>query len=361
MVPFARTAEASEMATSSSSVTTVLGPVAAGQLGPTMAHEHVFFDLSCYFTPSEDDPGGEWAAAPVTPDRLWWLRTHPMNSRPNLVQDDLESAVAEVAAFGAAGGGTLVDVTTVGIAPNPLGLAEVSRRTGVHIVAGTGYYIGSSYAELVGDASIESLADGLRHELRAGMAGTAVRAGLIGELGVGDPPEPVEWRVLQAAGRVQRETACAVSLHPGWGPPGARTAARLAEEAGLDPRRTTLSHLDNRFREDLAAFREVGARGFFLDLDCFGRDIYYPHLDAQLPSDAERIRVLLGLLDAGLERQVLLAQDICFRHELVASGGYGFAHVLRSIRPRLRRAGMSEATLDTILIDNPRRWLAGGD
>ena len=351
----------SSTTSSKGSVTTVLGPVAAGALGLAMAHEHVFFDLSCYFTPSEDDPRGEWATAPLTPDRLWWLRTHPMNSRPNLVQDSVATAVAEVGAFKAAGGGTLVDVTTVGIAPNPLGLAEVSRATGVHIVAGTGYYIGSSYAAQVGDASVEALADGLRRELHEGLAGTSVRAGLIGELGVGDPPDDVEWRVLRAAGRVQRETRCAVSLHPGWGPPGARTAARLAEEAGLDPRRTTLSHLDNRFREDLAAFREVGARGFFLDLDCFGRDLYYPHMDTQLPSDAERIRILLGLLDAGLERQVLLAQDICFRHELVANGGYGYAHVLRSIRPRLRRAGVSEATLNTILIDHPRRWLAGED
>jgi phosphotriesterase-related protein len=267
--------------------------------------------------------------------------------------------VAEVGAFRAAGGGTLVDVTTVGIAPNPLGLAEVSRRTGVHIVAGTGFYVGASYAPLVGEAPVEALADTLRRELHQGIAGTAVRAGLIGELGVGDPPDDVEWRVLRAAGRVQGETACAVSLHPGWGASGARTAARLAEEAGLDPRRTTLSHLDNRLREDLDAFRELGARGFYLDLDCFGRDLYYPHVDTQLPSDAERIRVLLGLLEAGLERQVLLAQDICFAHELVANGGHGYAHVLRSIRPRLRRAGVSEATLSTILIDNPRRWLAG--
>jgi phosphotriesterase-related protein len=341
------------------SVTTVLGPVASGYLGRTMAHEHVFFDLSCYFAPAGDDPEGEWAEAPVTPERLWWLRTHPMNSRPNLVQDDLETAVGEVGAFKAAGGGTLVDVTTVGIAPNPEGLAEVSRRTGVHIVAGTGYYVAPSYAERVGDASVEALADGMRRELEEGIAGTAVRAGLVGELGVGDPPAPVEWRVLQAAGRVQRETGCAVSLHPGWGPSGARLAARLAEEAGLDPRRTTLSHLDNRFRDDLAAYREVGARGFFLDLDCFGRDLYYPHVDSQLPSDGERIRAVLGLLDAGLEDRLLFGQDICFRHELVRYGGYGYAHVLRTVRPRLHRAGVAPETLDAILVDNPRRWLAG--
>jgi phosphotriesterase-related protein len=345
----------------SGQVMTVLGPVAGDALGPTMAHEHVFFDLSCYYTPAEDDPGGVMGEAPLEPSRLWWLRCHPMNNRPNLVQDDVQTAVDEVLAFKEAGGGALVDVTTVGIAPNPLGLAEVARRTGVRIVAGTGFYVASSYAAQAGDLSVEALADYLRRELLEGIAGSTVRAGLIGELGVGDPPAPVEWRVLQAAARVQRELACAVSLHPGWGVAGALGAARLGEAAGLDPRRTTISHLDNRLRGDLAAFREIANRGYFLDLDCFGRDLYYPHVDTQLPADAERIETLGKLLQAGLADRVLLAQDICFRHELVGNGGYGYAHVLRSIRPRLRRAGIDDATLETLLVHNPRHWLAGED
>jgi predicted metal-dependent phosphotriesterase family hydrolase len=34
---------------------------------------------------------------------------------------------------------------------------------------------------------------------------------------------------------------------------------------------------------------------------------------------------------------------------------------LRSIRPRLRRAGVDDATLETLLVHNPRHWLAGED
>ncbi|MGH2371267.1 MAG: phosphotriesterase family protein, partial [Chloroflexota bacterium] len=343
----------------SATVMTVLGPVPATALGLTMAHEHVFFDLGCYFSQAEDDPQGAMADAPVEPSRLWWLRAHPMNNHANLVQDDLETAVAEVAAFKAAGGGTLVDVTTVGIAPHPRGLAEVARRTGVHIVAGTGFYVAPSYEALAPDMSVEALADYLRRELLEGIAGTDVRAGLIGELGVGNPPAPVERRVLEAAARVQRELDCAVSLHPAWGAEGALLAAQVAEEVGLNPRRTALCHLDNRFRDDLALYRDVGRRGFFLDLDCFGRDTYYPHVNTQLPADSERIRTVLGLLDAGLGRQVLFAQDICFRHELVRYGGYGYAHVLRTIRPRLLRHGVDAAALEQILVHNPQSWLAG--
>ena len=340
-------------------VTTVLGPVPAAALGPTMVHEHVFFDLSCYFSQSDDDPDGSLAAAPVTPERRWWLLSHPMNSRDNLVHDHLETAVAEVGAFAAAGGGTLVDVTTVGIAPHPLGLAAVARRTGVHVVAGTGFYTGASYAARFGDWSVEQFAGHMRRELEEGIGGTSVRAGLIGELGVGNPPMPVERRVIAAAARLQRERGCAVTLHPGWGPGGALLAARVAEDAGLDPRRTSISHLDNRFRDDVTLFTALAARGFFLHLDCFGRELYYPHVNEQLPSDADRIRVLLGVLDAGYADRLLLAQDICFKHELVCQGGHGYAYVLRSIRPRFLRSGIPPAAIDAMLVDNPRTWLIG--
>ncbi|HEU5315618.1 MAG TPA: hypothetical protein VFX49_05875, partial [Chloroflexota bacterium] len=206
-------------------VTTVLGPVPAAALGATMAHEHVFFDLRCYFTQSEDDPTGAESDAPIAPDRLWWLRTHPMNSRPNLVQEDLDLATAEVALFQRAGGGTLVDVTSVGIAPHPAELAEVSRRTGVHIVAGTGFYVAGSYPADVADWPESQLEDHFRRELEDGIGAgmphpisprvtaaqhthdigsTRVRAGLIGELGVGNPASAGEQRMLRAAARVQR-------------------------------------------------------------------------------------------------------------------------------------------------------------
>ena len=341
------------------SVRTVLGEVAASELGVTLAHEHVFFDLRCYFTRAEDDAEGVMAEAAITPERLWWIRTHPMNSRVNLVQEELGVAVAEVGLFSEAGGGTMVDVTTVGLAPRPEELAEVSRRTGVGIVAGTGFYIAGSYDKGVLEWEEERLADFFRKELLDGMGGTAIRAGLIGELGVSNPALEGEKRMLRAAATVQRELGVAVSLHPSWGPEGALEAARAAEEAGLAPGRTAISHLDNRFGGEVGFHLDVARRGFMVELDSFGREIYYPHVNAQLPSDAERIRAVMALLEGGFGGQVLVAQDICFAHELVRHGGHGYAHFLRSVRPRLRRSGVAEESIHEILVGNPRRWLAG--
>ncbi|MBI3979460.1 MAG: phosphotriesterase-related protein [Chloroflexi bacterium] len=343
----------------SPTVMTVLGPVPADALGTIMVHEHVYFDMTAYFKQADDDPDGAMAAAPVSPERRWWLNTHPQNSRDNLVQDSLEVAVSELAQFSAAGGRTLVDLTTVGIAPNLKGLGAVARRTGLQVVAGTGYYIALSLPESAVERSVDELAESMRRELLEGIAGTDIRAGLIGELGLSNPPAPVEIRVLAAAARVQRELDCAVSIHPGWGADGARMAMRLAEDAGVNPGRTALCHLDNRFRDDLPAYREVAARGFRLEIDRLGSDVYYPHVNTQHLSDGDRIRTILGLLDAGLTDHVLLSQDISYKHELVRFGGNGYAHILRTIRPRLLRSGVDEATIRHILVDNPRTFLAG--
>ena len=262
--------------------------------------------------------------------------------------------------YKAAGGTTIIDVTTVGISPNPAGLVAVSERAGLHIVAGTGYYLATAYADHPAvEQSTEELADEMRRALLEGMCGTKIRAGLMGELGVSNPPAPVELRVLAAAAQVQRELDCAINIHPAWYRAGAETAVQAVEAAGIEPSRTMISHLDVRFLDDLPAYKELARRGYWLSLDTFGREMYYPHANIQFPSDAQRIQVVLGLLEAGYGDRLLLAQDICFRTDLVRYGGHGYAHLLRTLRSRFLQSGVSAATFDSILTDNPRRFLCG--
>lgn len=341
----------------STHVQSVLGPVPVDELGTTLAHEHLLFDLGTYYTPADDDPAGE--PSEITLGDLWWLRSRPMNARINLVHQDAEVAVGEVETFLAHGGRTVVDQTTLGIGPRPDALVTIARRTGAHVVAGTGFYIAGSFPDSYLSLDEEALADHLRSELGEGIAGSDVRAGMIGELGISDPVSDFERRVLRAAAIVQAELGVAVSIHTPGGVAGVRAAADAAEAAGLDPSRTSLSHVDNRFGDTVDHHLEMARRGFVLSLDCFGRDCYYPHIATQLPPDAARIRALAGIFEAGFGGQVIVSQDICFRHELVGNGGYGLAHLQRTIRPRLRAAGFDDAALRQVFETNPRRWLAG--
>ncbi len=336
-------------------VQTVVGSIFADELGITMAHEHVTFDLSAYYQPEGDGHFEE----PATGDEYrTWIHSHPMSVRSNLIQQDIDVATREVGLLYAAGGRTLIDQTTIGLGPRPDALVEISRRTGVQIVAGTGFYISGSYPPEYARMSASDLADHLRHELLVGMNDTRIRAGLIGELGVSAPCLPFEQRLLSGAAQVQQEVGCAVSLHTAWGPEGVDHAVRAAHDAGLDPSRTALCHLDIRLRNDIRAYLNLAREGFFLSLDTFGRDCFYPHMNSALPSDADRMTVV-ELLAAGAQGRLLFSSDISFNHELTYQGGHGYAHVLSNVVPMLSERGVESSVLHEVLVNNPRTWLAG--
>ena len=339
---------------------TVLGPVPAADLGVTLVHEHVLMSLLVYWrAPAPDDAEAQaFATQPVSLENLWWVRQHIMDNRDNCQLDNLEHAIHEVRRFKAAGGGTLTEVTSANIGRDVRGLAEVSRRTNVHVIAGTGYYIAPSHPPELADRSVASLTEEMTRDLLEGIGETGVRAGVIGEIGTSDPITDVEERVVRAAAQAQRRTGAPIVVHPAPGKHSVRRLATLLEGCGADPTRVVISHLDERMRDDVPSLLALARRGFVLGYDTFGREAYYASRDTQLPSDADRIQVLMRLLEAGYAGSVGLAQDICFKTELTAYGGHGYAHLLRHIVPRLRLAGVTPSDLDTMLITTPRRLLA---
>ena len=63
-------------------------------------------------------------------------------------------------------------------------------------------------------------------------------------------------------------------------------------------------------------------------------------------------------IDAGFEDHVLLSADFTVEQELKMNAGAGYSSVLAIFVPKLRYAGVPEATIQKILVDNPRRFLA---
>ena len=86
------------------------------------------------------------------------------------------------------------------------------------MIAGCGYYIGSSRPRGFARRSETELADELIEELTVGIDGTDIRAGVIGELGVGESPMLGHERtMLRAAARAQRRIGAAIVVHPAPG------------------------------------------------------------------------------------------------------------------------------------------------
>jgi phosphotriesterase-related protein len=99
-------------------------------------------------------------------------------------------------------------------------------------------------------------------------------------------------------------------------------------------------------------------RRFNLGFDTFGRELYMPWRGRQHPSDAQRIESLAEVLLEGFAEQVVLSQDLAWKHELSAYGGHGYDHVLRAILPRLRATGVGDPQIQQMLVRNPSRLLA---
>jgi phosphotriesterase-related protein len=68
-------------------------------------------------------------------------------------------------------------------------------------------------------------------------------------------------------------------------------------------------------------------------------------------------RLVLDLIEAGHADRVLLSQDVGQVHELRSRGGRGYAYLADVFLPSLREAGVPEETIETMTVENPRRWL----
>lgn len=312
-------------------IMTVTGAVPGDQLGPTVAHEHLYCDISV------------------------------QSGRADNILTDVPAMAAELAPLHRAGGRTVVDVTPEGIGRNPAMLKAISEGSGVQVVSGIAFYTEETYPAWVRGATEAQIADYFVREIEEGRDG--VRAGLIGELASHNTerPDPAayrltegETRVFRAAAQAQRRTGVAITTHAALGRGGHAQLAVL-EAAGADPARVAIGHCDAHWHaepeKDLAYYLPILARGAFCGFDLIG----WPEL---APDDvrAERIATLVRL---GYARQIVLGSDTCRRSQLRANGGRGLDFIWTSFLPRLAARGVAESDINALLVDAPRRLLAG--
>jgi predicted metal-dependent phosphotriesterase family hydrolase len=251
------------------------------------------------------------------------------------------------------GCGLLVDCTPPGYGRYPDLLAEVSRASGVGIVACTGGFT-EQWAPLhpVAARLEESeLADWFVRELLEGMGGTRLRAGAIKvATGEGRISEG-EARILRAAARAHRRTGAPIITHTtgGLGP----EQVELLEAQGTDPSRIIVGHLG--FEEDPRSdIRRVLERGANVALDRVGHSHFFP--------DAHWLDLVHFVLDLGHADRLLLSHDAVTEfygpQEIAAHTFSDYTHIHNRFLPALADSGVDAATLDALTRSNPLRVLA---
>jgi phosphotriesterase-related protein len=345
--------ELSDAHVRSGKVMTVTGPVPVDQLGMTLMHEHILNDCRCWWHAPKTKERQYLAESFVCIEILGELRQDPFVNKHNITLDDEPLAIAELKAFAAEGGRTVVEPTCQGIGRDPRALRRISEATGLNIVMGAGYYLGSSHPEKVAAMTAEQIADEIVREATQGVDGSDVKIGLIGEIGVSSDFTAGEEKSLRGAAQAQVRTGLPLMVHlPGWFRLGHRVLDVVAEEGG-DLRHTVLCHM-NPSHDDQPYQQELAARGAFIEYDMIGMDFFYADQQVQCPSDEEAARAIVKLVEAGYTDRILLSHDVFLKMMLTRYGGNGYAYIPRHFLPRLRRHGLHEAILNQMMQDNPR-------
>lgn len=343
----------------SGNVMTVRGPIAARDMGVTLPHEHILNDCRCWWNKPAEPERQHLATEPVHLGIIGELRMDPFVNLDNCALDDEPLAIAELMGFGKAGGRTVVDPTCRGIGRNPAALARISAATGLNIIMGSGYYLQTSHPPELKRLSIDGIADEIVAEAHDGVGDTGIKIGLIGEIGVSGEFTAEEQKSLRGAARAQRRTQLPLMVHlPAWYRHGHRVLDMVAEEGG-DIRHTILCHM-NPSGQDIDYQTSLAERGAFIEYDMLGMDYWYADQQAQCPSDEDNARAIAGLIKHGFGDRLLLSQDVFLKMMLTRYGGFGYAHVLKNFVPRLRRHGVSEDAIRTMLVGNPARVFHAG-
>jgi len=312
-------------------IETVRGPVAPEALGRTLPHEHVFIlgqETLANFN-------HRWG----TP---WWDE-----------EAGVADAVAKLQRVVDAGFSTFVDPTAVGLGRDIARLARVNEQVDLNMVVCTGVYAFMELPQFLRYRTVDALAGFFVHELREGIGDTGVKAAFIKcaveEYGlVGDVPT-----ILAAVAAAAVETGAPVMVHTNSVAQSGVLALETLTAAGVRPEKLVIAHVGDS--NDLDYIRRLAASGAYLGWDRFNIEHFNP--------DAKRIETVMQVLAEGYVDQLHFSHDAATFHDFMvgdpmfADEHADYLHVSNVILPQLRERGVTDADIDRIMVDNPRRWL----
>ncbi|MFF2324815.1 MULTISPECIES: phosphotriesterase [unclassified Streptomyces] len=322
------------MSVKSNTVNTVLGPVPTEELGVVSVHEALLSVV----------PGAEYAFD-ITIDRA----------------EVFETLAVKLRDFRAHGGGTIVDSTGMFHGRDVRLYENLSRATGVHIVASTG----QGPEEMLGGYFLtpqtnpptpwpaERFADLFTKEVTEGMVVPRVErrgaAGLVATTATPEGMTATDESLFRGAARAALSTGVAVSLR--YGSDAVHDLDVVLDEK-LPSDRVVVAGLD---REDAVAAGfplAVARRGAYVALDHVGVE------DGAHITDAERVTLVADLVRAGFGDRILLSSNTTGVAKGHPANDLPYSYVVTAFVPLLKAQGLSDEDVRRILVENPRRLLS---
>jgi phosphotriesterase-related protein len=320
-------------------INTALGTCEPKELGFTLIHEHLMAGM----------PGWEF-------DNVGFDRKR-----------EVATAVDKLREIKALGVSSFVDPCPMELGRDPEFAAEVAEKSGVRVIIATGLYNDAlgipSHFRLL---PVDDIAEVYVRELTEGIGHTGIKAGIIktatgGIPGITSDVDHItdnEEKTLRAAARAHKATGAPILCHNNeLGPFGRETLDVFAAE-GVDFNRVLIGHACGV--GNMRYYFDILERGAWLGFDRFGIET--------IASDKMRLASLMGLLAVGYDR-IMLSHDAVhcwlgrvskgFKEFIEKCPNWNYAHICKNILPTLQKAGVSEGTIRTLTVDNPRSYFGG--
>ncbi|MEU5843672.1 phosphotriesterase [Rhodococcus sp. NPDC047139] len=312
-----------------SRVNTVLGPIAPEELGIVAIHEHIGYGM----------PGSEL-------DTRWWKSPEVR----------YEETVPKLRTFHEYGGGTFVDVTGICNGRDIDYYKSLSAKTGVHIIACTGFVGGDTALPFFERASVDYLTRQFVHEITVGIGDTGSRAGVI-KVGVsrGGKMTDLDKRIYRAAARAALDTGVPILTHLAI---DAENAIAIFNEEGLPLNRVLFGHADDGVNAEKTRDTWIAQQGGRVGFDTFGYETELEDPPFWARPRAERLAHFLRFLDAGHLDQALAGVDAnCSPLGWPGVKGHTVNYLFEDLIPDLRKAGLDKATITKLFVENPADFL----
>jgi phosphotriesterase-related protein len=321
-------------------VETVRGPVQADDLGPTLMHEHVF-SLS---TEHVQNYG----------DGLWWDE-----------EVRVADAVSKLRTLRHRGIKTIVDPTVWGLGRYMPRIQRIAEQVDLNIVVAAGLYVYEELPQqyayrgpgLLFDVPEPMITDFTR-DIVEGIGTSGVKAALLKCCVEAGGLTPGIDRIARAVARTHLGTGTPITVHTSSPAQSGRLAVDLFRSEGVDLAKVVIAHAGDS--NDLDYLMELADTGATLGMDRFGLDLFNPTPD--------RIRTIAALAARGYADRMVLAHDAnCFFDYFGADQdtvraaimpNWHYTHISDDVLPALRESGVTEAQIEQMLVDNPRRYFS---
>jgi phosphotriesterase-related protein len=324
-------------------VETVNGPIDADELGATLIHEH--------FITRDEAVAAQWPHVGPTAPNL----DDP--EPPDLLTPALDSARAVLGH----GVKTVCEPTAMFIGRDVAFSKRVADETGLQLVACTGIYTYDHLPPFFAARDADMIAELFVHDIEQGIQGSEIKAAFL-KCAADEPglTENVE-KLHRAVARASVATGTPIMAHSR---PASETGPRqieIFEEEDVDLGKVQIAHTGDT--DDLDYIERLLEKGVWIGLDRFGLEVFLP-MERRLPTAA-------ALLERGYADRMFLSQDYCatldwyppaIGRQMMEAGltkGWSMTLVFDDVIPALREAGMTDEQLETMLVENPKRWLAG--